>query len=144
MKISYRLELSRHPSIVNCSMRFTPIIIFLVSILTAVPLYSQTAQSLGQLSITQLESRLIEINSRLDQLAHFSFRSGVGTNGDRSMWHLDANHIEWFQVDLPEPRNIDQITLILQLVIDSKKGLISDGFPKESQIYAGTAENPQG
>lgn len=121
------------------------IIAVLGYLMTAVvALHAQATQPLAERSITELEKRLLGIDARLDELAHFSFQSGIGSNGNRSAWHLEPNHTEWFQVDLEGLQQIDQITLVPHIVKDSKRGVIPDGFPAELQIIAGTAEHPEG
>ncbi|WPJ95679.1 hypothetical protein SH580_19865 [Coraliomargarita algicola] len=107
-------------------------------------LYGQPTQPLVELSISVLENRLLEIDSRIAELAEFSFQTGVGSNGNRSDSHTEPNHREWFQVELEGFQNIDQIILVPHIVKDSKLGVISDGFPAELEIIAGTAMHPEG
>ncbi len=123
----------------------TPLIIILLGYLIAIKaLHSEATPPLEKQSITELEQRLQEIDSRIADLAEFSFQTGVGSNGNRSDSHTEPNHIEWFQVELNGLQKIDQITLVPHIVKDSKLGVISDGFPVELEIIAGTAEHPEG
>lgn len=120
------------------------IIIVLSYLLTALALHGQTTTQREARSISELEARLVEIDTRLGELAEFSYQSGIASNGNRSAKHLEANHTEWFQVELEELHTIDQITLVPHLVKDSQQGVISDGFPAELQIIAGTSAHPEG
>lgn len=121
------------------------LIITLISCLVAASvLHSQRAQPLAELSIAELENLQAGINDRLELLAEFSFQSGVGSNGNRSAAHKESNHVEWFEVRLPELQAIDQIVLVPHIVMDYNTGLASDGFPMELQIIAGTEAHPEG
>ena len=107
-------------------------------------LHGQPPLPLSELPITELENRLGDIDARLDQLAHFSLQAGVGSNGYRSALHFQGHHTEWFEVQLSELQSIDQVILVPHLVMDNEAGLVSDGFPIELQIIAGTPEHPEG
>jgi signal transduction histidine kinase len=110
----------------------------------ATSFHVQAARPLAEFSIPELENRLNDIDTRLKQLAHFRFQSGVGSNGNRSLAHRESKHTEWFQVQLTKLQSIDQIILVPHLVMDSEAGLVSDGFPAELQIVAGTQKHPEG
>ncbi|MDB4507169.1 ATP-binding protein [Akkermansiaceae bacterium] len=122
-----------------------PQILTLLSCLVAASaLHGQSSPPLAELSITELEDHLVTIDARLEQLAHFSFQSGVGSNGNRSLAHRESKHPEWFEVQLTELQAIDQVILVPHLVRDNEAGLVSDGFPIELQIIAGTQDHPEG
>ena len=53
------------------------------------------ALDLDKASLSQLEARASAIDTELDELAHYSLRSGVGSIGYRSDVHLEAEHTEW-------------------------------------------------
>ena len=116
----------------------------LCALLALVPLHGQPLRPLSELSITELEDSLSAIDARLDQLAHFRLQAGVGSNGYRSALHLESHHTEWFEVQLSELQSIDQVILVPHLVMDNEAGLVSDGFPVELQIIAGTQAHPEG
>lgn len=120
------------------------IIAVLSSLLSVLALSGETTTQLKARSIPELEARLVEIDTRLDQLAEFSFQTGIGSNGNRSASYLDPNHTECFLVELDGYQTIDQITLLPHLVKDSQQGVTADGFPAELQIIAGTQAHPKG
>ena len=92
-------------------------------------------------SISQLEHRLTEIDSELNELASFSMRSGVGTVGFRSMDHPDPRHTEWIQVELGETATIDQIVLVPAIWRDPSSGFQADGFPIEFKLITGNDQS---
>jgi signal transduction histidine kinase len=117
------------------------------ALMAVASLHGQPHLPLSELSITELEDSLGDIDARLDQLAHFRLQAGVGSNGYRSalhLVHLESHHTEWFEVQLSELQSIDQVILVPHLVMDNEAGLVSDGFPIELQIIAGTQEHPEG
>lgn len=95
-------------------------------------------------SLSQLEQRAEAIERELDQLAHYSLRSGVGAIGYRSDVYLRAEQREWIEIQLEAPTAIDQIVLVPSIWRDSKAGFKADGFPLKFEIIAGTEENPEG
>ena len=96
------------------------------------------------LTLSKLESRLQEIDSRLQQLASDSLRSGVGSVGYRSDVHDDAAHEEWIRIDLEEAVAIDQIVLVPAIWRDTRTGPRDDGFPLEFRIVAGREPGEDG
>jgi signal transduction histidine kinase len=106
---------------------------------------TRSTQALPEdLSTTQLEQRLEAIDDELDQLARFNPRSGTGSISYRSPEHLDADHLEWVQVELEQPTPIDQIVLVPAIWRDTAKGFQADAFPVDFRILAGTDPNSAG
>ena len=95
-------------------------------------------------SLSQLEQRAADIDAELNQLAHYSLRSGVGSIGYRSAAHLEPEHTEWVQIQLEADTPIDQIVLVPTIWRDTKSGFKADGFPLQFRIIAGTAHDPEG
>jgi len=94
--------------------------------------------SVAELSLAQLEDRVEEIDRKLEQLASYSLRSGVGSVGFRSDIHDRAATKEWIQIDLEEAVAIDHVVLVPAIWRDTKTGFRADGFPLEFRIVAGT------
>lgn len=99
---------------------------------------------LDGLSIADLQRRLAEIDVELAGLAHVSLNSGVGPIGFRSQDHSDAEHLEWAQVDLGRVAAIDEVVLVPTLWRDMTAGFVSDAFPANLRIIAGTTGDPAG
>ena len=99
---------------------------------------------LDQLSLSQLEHQVREIDSRLRSLAPFSLRSGIGVIGYRSDWRGSRERHEWVELDLDQEYPIDEIVLVPTLSRDASKGYRSDGFPESLRIFAGTDEDRTG
>jgi len=95
-------------------------------------------------SLSQLEQRAADIDAELNQLAHYSLRSGVGSIGYRSAAHLEPEHTEWVQIQLEADTPIDQIVLVPTIWRDTKSGFKADGFPLQFRIIAGTAHDLEG
>lgn len=102
------------------------------------------ALELYDASLSQLEQRAADIDAELDQLAHYSLRSGVGSIGYRSDVHLEAEHTEWVEIQLEADTPIDQIVLVPSIWRDTKAGFKADGFPLQFRIIAGTAKDAEG
>jgi signal transduction histidine kinase len=100
---------------------------------------------LGTPSLTDLEQRMAEIDTELEQLAHYSPRSGSGSIGYRSpvSWP-DADHTEWVQVELEKPTPIDQIIMVPAIWRDTERNYQEDGFPAKFRILAGTDPHSAG
>ncbi|MEX1049359.1 MAG: histidine kinase [Akkermansiaceae bacterium] len=96
------------------------------------------------LSLSQLEQRLEEINSKLDDLASFSLRGGVGRVGFRSKAYSQPDQLEWVKVDWGREVEIDQIVLVPTIWRDTKTGFRQDGFPLEFRILVGTTPDDPG
>lgn len=97
-----------------------------------------------QLSLSQLEQHLANIDSELEKLPNYSLRGGVGTKGYRSTGHPDPDRTEWVQVELGETCSIDQIILVPTILRDTKRGFVDEGFPKVFQIIAGLSGDEMG
>ena len=102
------------------------------------------AGELDQLSISDLQRRLGEIDSELIGLAGISLNSGVGPIGFRSRSHEEAEHLEWARVELSREAVIDEVVLVPALWRDLNAGFISDAFPSSLRILAGTAGDSTG
>ena len=100
--------------------------------------------SLENLSARDLEQRLKAVDQKLNQLASYSLRSGVGAVGYRSKAHASPTHPEWIQIDLGREVTIDQIVLIPTIWRDTRMGFRADGFPREFRILAGTGSDDSG
>lgn len=96
------------------------------------------------LSLSQLEQRLEEIDSKLSTLASFSLRGDVGNVGFRSVPHDHPDQTEWIQIDLGKKVAIDQIVLVPTIWRDTRTGFRQDGFPEEFRVLAGDAGDPHG
>lgn len=113
--------------------------LFLITALTA-PATSAN-DVIEAMPLAQLEARRDAIKTELSQLASFSLRSGVGSNGYRSVAHLEPDHTEWLEIDLGKNVPVDLIAVVPTLVRHTKDGFISDGFPTEFRILAGTSND---
>lgn len=102
------------------------------------------AGSVAELSLAQLEDRVEEIDARLEPLASYSLRTGVGSIGFRSDIHDRAATEEWIQIDLEEAVAIDHVVLVPVIWRDTKTGFRADGFPLEFRIIAGTEAEEDG
>jgi signal transduction histidine kinase len=120
--------------------RIAPIFYLTVSFFTA----NNAAADMPMRSVTQLEARLVEIDSELNDLARYSLRSGYGTIGWRSIAHDAPQHTEWIQIELSEPTTIDQIVLVPAIMRNAQSGYQAEGFPLEFRIIAGSDDDPHG
>ncbi|CAA6691700.1 Unannotated [Lentimonas sp. CC19] len=93
---------------------------------------------LDELSLTELEHRLTDIDAELEELSSYTLRHGTGAVGYRSRSHQEPNEEEWIQIDLGEAIAIDQVVLVPTLFRDPTTGLRSEGFPAAFRILAGT------
>ncbi|MGJ8656604.1 MAG: sensor histidine kinase [Akkermansiaceae bacterium] len=117
-------------------------ILFLLAI-TLVPSRGNSAISLDQQSISQLEEKRDAMEAELKHLANFTLREEVGSNGYRSSQTKDANRSEWVEVDLGQEISIDEIVLVPTLA-RSATGIQSEGFPIAFRILAGTKDDKAG
>ncbi|MFK7911722.1 MAG: ATP-binding protein [Akkermansiaceae bacterium] len=101
-------------------------------------------KQLDKASLSGLEQRAATINKQLEQLAHYSMRSGVGAISYRSKPYSEPNHTEWVQIELGQETHVDQIILVPALWRDTKAGFISDGFPVRFKITAGIGKDTSG
>lgn len=124
-------------------MYFLPLFAIVV-ILTGAFLPHAEAEDLNDLTITELEQRLTEIDTELNLLAHTSLRTGVGSIGYRTRSHESAHHTEWIQIELNTEYELDEIILVPNVYRDSQKGFQADGFPAEFRILTGTTNDQTG
>jgi hypothetical protein len=96
------------------------------------------------LPLSQLESRLADIDRELGHLARYSLRGGVGPIGYRSTDHASATNTEWAQVDLGREAPFDEIVLAPAIWRDTQSGFRADGFPVQFQVIAGTGTDMNG
>ena len=99
---------------------------------------------MDQLSISQLQEQLESIDRRLQWLAPYSLRGGVGSIGYRSDWRGPTEGPEWLEVALGNEYPIDQIILVPTLWRDAKEGFRSDGFPEAIRVLVGTDADREG
>ena len=102
------------------------------------------AEPIQDSSLSELEQRLDDIDTRLDQLARNTLRSGVGSIGHRSGDHQQPNALEWVQIDLKQAEPIDQIVLVPSIWRDTKSGFDADNFPVAFKIVAGIRPDTEG
>ena len=95
-------------------------------------------------STSELEQRVKAIDLELEKLSRLSMRSGAGSVGCQSAFHLDPNHTEWVEVDLGQPTPFDQVVLVPTIWRDSKTGFNATGLPVQFQIRAGTDPDSEG
>ena len=96
-------------------------------------------------SLEQLEQRLSDIGSRLNEVAHLSLRSGSGSIGYRSMsFNSGADTQEWVEIQLEEARVIDEVILVPALSRSAQSDFHADAFPQALRIWAGTDDDRQG
>ncbi len=95
-------------------------------------------------NLTKLETRLLEIDTELEQLPTLAMRSDSGANGYRSQSHTQADRTEWVQIDLAEAQQIDEIVLVPMIRRGAQSGFQADAFPIRFQVLAGTQENSAG
>ncbi len=92
----------------------------------------------------QLERRLSEIDSRLNEVAHLSLRSGSGSIGYRSDTHNRPDGEEWVKIQLKEAHLIEEIILVPTLSRSAQSDFQADAFPRGINIWAGTDEDREG
>jgi signal transduction histidine kinase len=96
------------------------------------------------LTLTQLETRLEEIDAELSQLARLTLRTGVGNVGWLSITKKNRTAAEWVQIELSGNTLIDRVVLAPIIWNDAEKGPQADGFPEALEIVAGTKDDPKG
>ncbi len=99
--------------------------------------------ALNKASLSELESRLKDIDTELSQLARPSLRSGLGSLGYRSKQN-PGNKPQWIEIEFGKEEPIDQIVLAPILWRDPEKGFTAEGFPAEFRITLGTADDRKG
>ncbi len=92
------------------------------------------------LALNQLEKMLAEIDTELEQLAAYNFRSGIGSVGYQSKTHKQPLAKEWIRIELGRELPVDQIVLVPTIGGDSKKGFQAKAFPVNFRILAGSGQ----
>lgn len=123
--------------------RIVGLVLLIVGMLQSI-VAGPTRTSLESLSQDQLEERLKMIDLKLQTLASFSLRGGVGSVGFRSRAHPKPDQTEWVQIDLKKEFAIDEIVLVPTIWRDTKTGFRQDGFPEEFRIIVGDSQNEKG
>lgn len=121
------------------------VLLLAASLLASLPSRAAAdSDSLAALSLSQLEERLIHIDTELEQLARYSLRGGTGAAGYRSHKYLQPEAQESIRIELGETKRIDQVILVPSLWRDSQAGIRSEGFPSAFTVVAGigNAERP--
>lgn len=102
------------------------------------------ADLLEKYTLAELETRLTELDTELNQLARFTPRSGAGSIGWLSKSRKDSTHPEWAEINLASISQIDQIVLVPVLWTDGEKRLQADGFPKAFEVIVGAEGETEG
>lgn len=116
----------------------------LSALLPCAVLAGQPPARLAEHSASGLELRLAQIDAELEQLAHYSLCSGVGSIGYRSKTHGHGENTEWIEIELGQEFPLDEVMLVPTIWRDTEKGFQADGFPLEFRILAGTRGDPEG
>ncbi|OVE76402.1 hypothetical protein BVX97_01040 [bacterium E08(2017)] len=90
-------------------------------------------------TVSELEQRLKEIDTELEQLASYHMRTDIGSTGYESESHKQSNVTEWIRIELGEEAPIDQVVLVPTIRRNRESKLQAEGFPLEFRILAGTA-----
>jgi len=90
----------------------------------------------------ELEEISAGIDQRLESIAEYNLRSGMGAIGYRSKAHLDAKQTEWFEVELESEQSIDEIVLVPNVLRDAQSNFVGDGFPVKLRVVFGTGSGP--
>ncbi|MFC5051807.1 ATP-binding protein [Rubritalea spongiae] len=121
--------------------QFASLPFFLVGLLFTQLLHAKPTQ---ELSLPELEQRIIDIDAELEQLAQYSLRSGIGSIGYRSNPHDSPHTTEWLQISLEKETQIDTIVLTPTIRRDASEGYQADAFPVAFKIIAGTDSDDKG
>ncbi|CAA6691737.1 MULTISPECIES: sensor histidine kinase [unclassified Lentimonas] len=123
---------------------FTILYLLIAGMLSAASGFAKAEDSHEAFSLSQLEQRLAAIDARLEDVAHLSLRSGSGSIGYRSLSVPSSDRHEWIDIQLGEPRVIDEVILAPTLSRNAHSDFHADAFPKELRIWAGTDDDRQG
>ncbi|GAB5559007.1 MAG: hypothetical protein SynsKO_06540 [Synoicihabitans sp.] len=104
--------------------------------------YSATPPA--QLSLTELEERLADIDHELGKLANYNLSGGIGSIGFRSSHYATEDQNEWVKIEFKEAVPLDQVVVVPAIRRDGKIGFQADGFPQAFRLVAGTEEDPTG
>ena len=102
---------------------------------------AEEALDLRALSVNELEHRLADIDSELDQLARYTPRNGIAALGLRSKRYTTPDTTIWISIELGEALPIDQVVLLPVLSRDAESGLYAERFPRTFRIHAGTDQS---
>lgn len=117
-------------------------LVSMVAVLASIATHAQDVPSdFKSLSLADLEQRLKHIDSRLEELASFSLRGGVGSIGYHSK---SGDTKEWIKIQLDDEYPVDEVVLIPVIVRDSTEGFKADAFPEILRIFAGTGQDRSG
>ena len=116
----------------------TPVVRLLTGILSCLPMLAADNATYDQYSLAELERKLVETDSELEQLAGYSLRSGLGSIGYRSKGYRDPRNTEWVQINFGARVPIDEVILVPTILRDTKEGFIDEGFPLRFSVVAGT------
>jgi len=105
---------------------------------------AKAGHAITRSSLTQLEQRLVEIDSELERLARYSLRGRIGSVGFKSEEHANPAHTEWIRVELGQDIPIDRIVLVPTIWRDTMEEFQADAFPLEFHIVAGTSRDTNG
>ena len=120
------------------------IVLLQLVFMSAFVVHSVMAQGNTGMSLQQLEDRLVEIDTELGSLAHYSLRSGVGAIGYRSMPHAEPSHEEWIQIDFDDEYELDAIVLVPTIRRDAVEGFKDDALAKNLKFVLGTDNSVSG
>ncbi len=95
-------------------------------------------------TLSQLETRLEQIDSELARLARFTPRSGAGSIGWSSKQWKIPDHPEWAEVKLSGNEEIDRIVLVPVLWNYADTGPQASGFPEAFEVIAGAEGDTEG
>ena len=113
-------------------------------LLFTLPLTGSEESDLSELSLHELEERMTEIDSELEQLAKLTLRSGVGNLGWASRAHLIENETEWIKIVLDGEKTVDQIVLVPVIWRDAQSGARGNAFPRAFEILVGRDDDEAG
>lgn len=108
------------------------------------PLAGNEPSTLDELSLDEMEGRLLEIDSELEELANLTLRTGVGNFGWSSKGHHSGENTEWVHIDLEDERTVDQIVLVPAIWRDTHFGPQADAFPREFEVLVGLNGDQEG
>ena len=102
---------------------------------------NEPSSDFGSMPLSELEDRLANIDSRLEELSKYSLRGGVGSIGFHSLSNLED---AWVEIHLDREYPIDQIIVVPAIRRDASEGFQADAFPKRFRIVAGKNDNENG
>lgn len=117
---------------------------FAVILLVGMVSELSASSPLENLSLSELENRLQEIDRQLTKLANYNLSGGVGAIGSRSRTYDSAEHTEWIEIDLGTAVGLDQVLLVPAIRRDGINGFQADAFPRNFRLLAGTGDDRVG